>query len=162
MDSVFFRPWVRTLLIWVGLILYWASIYLPPDYGEPYIQTINGIKYIMQDPIPLPGYYWFLCILAIAFTMTGCYIWTRLKNRHWAFMFWGLLSPIGLLGISLLNNKSTQTVETTETTTQDEATVKIDITPTTEKPIHKPVNPVLWAVLATVILGILIIIGWVK
>lgn len=38
----------------------------------------------------------------------GCYVWTKLKGRHWAFMFWGLLAPIGLLGTSLLRDRSSE------------------------------------------------------
>jgi len=102
----FIKPWIRTSLIWLGLILFWTVWFLTPEYGEPYITTIRGVEYIMQDPLPIPGYYWFLFVLAATFTMIGCYIWTKLKNRHWAFTFWGLLTPIGLLGIALLKDKS--------------------------------------------------------
>ena len=45
-------------------------------------------------------------LFALGLLLCGCYLWTQLKNRHWAFMFWGLLSPIGLLGISLLRDKT--------------------------------------------------------
>lgn len=45
-------------------------------------------------------------IIGIILILTGCYLWTKMKNRHWAFMFWGLLTPIGLLGISLLRDKT--------------------------------------------------------
>lgn len=45
-------------------------------------------------------------VIAIACLLSGAYIWTRMKNRHWAFMLWSLLAPIGLLGISLLKDKS--------------------------------------------------------
>lgn len=45
-------------------------------------------------------------LVGLAMTLTGCYMWTKIKNRHWAFMFWGVLTPIGLLGISLLQDKS--------------------------------------------------------
>ena len=103
---MFIKDGVRTLLIWLGLILFWGVNFIPPDYGEPYVETVGGVQYIMQDPLPIPGYFWFLFILAVAFTMTGCYIWTKLKKRHWAFMFWGILTPIGLLGISSLKNKN--------------------------------------------------------
>lgn len=44
-------------------------------------------------------------IIALGITLYGCFLWTQWKNRHWAFMFWGLLAPIGLLGISLLKDK---------------------------------------------------------
>lgn len=50
--------------------------------------------------------WWPLWLVGITLTLIGCYQWTKLKNRHWAFMFWGLLAPIGLLGISLLHDKS--------------------------------------------------------
>jgi hypothetical protein len=46
-------------------------------------------------------------VASLFFTLTGCYIWTKLKSRHWAFMFWGILAPIGLLGISLLEDRTT-------------------------------------------------------
>jgi hypothetical protein len=103
---MFIKDWVRTLLIWAGLILFWSLNILATQHGEPYITTIDGELYMVQDPIINWEPYWFLFTLAMAFNMTGCYIWTKLKNRSWAFMFWGLLTSIGLLGISLLQNKS--------------------------------------------------------
>lgn len=106
------KSYVRTTLVWLGLILSWATNLLATTYGDPYILTIEGVDYIAQDPIMNLGLFWFLSSVAIAFTMTGCFIWTRLKNRHWAFMLWGLLSPIGLLGVSLLKDKSGEDVHT--------------------------------------------------
>ena len=103
MDSVFFKPWVRTILIWAGLILTWLLSYGVIGYGEPYVVYDDLYAYTYQDQQPS---YWFFTVLAIALLMTGCYIWTRLKNRAWVFMLWGLLAPIGLLGISLLRDKS--------------------------------------------------------
>jgi hypothetical protein len=47
-----------------------------------------------------------LFILSFALTLWGCYLWVDLKNRKKVFMLWGLLTPIGLLGISLLKDKS--------------------------------------------------------
>ncbi len=47
--------------------------------------------------------YWVSGTIAI---LVGCYLWTRIKNRHWVFTLWGLLAPIGLLGISLLKAKN--------------------------------------------------------
>ena len=44
-------------------------------------------------------------IFSLVLILYGCYYWVRWKNRHWAFTLWGLLSPIGLLGISLLKRK---------------------------------------------------------
>lgn len=46
------------------------------------------------------------CLVSILF---GCFLWTRLKNRHWIFTLWGILAPIGLLGIALLRDKSEKT-----------------------------------------------------
>ena len=69
----------RTALIVIGLII-------------SFISNLSG--------------WWFLTIIALILILIGCYQWTRLKNRHWAFMFWGILAPIGLLGISLLKDKS--------------------------------------------------------
>ena len=48
----------------------------------------------------------FFYAVALGLTFWGCYLWTRLKNRHWAFMFWGLLTPAGLIGIWKLKDRS--------------------------------------------------------
>jgi len=48
----------------------------------------------------------FMYLISVSLLLNGCYIWTQIKNRHWAFMFWGLIAPIGLLGISLLKDNS--------------------------------------------------------
>ena len=45
-------------------------------------------------------------IIGAGLSVYGCYLWTKIKNRHWAFCLWGILTPIGLLGISLLSDKS--------------------------------------------------------
>ena len=42
----------------------------------------------------------------VVLVMIGCYRWTKEKNRHWVFMLWGLIAPIGLLGIALLRDKT--------------------------------------------------------
>lgn len=109
---MFLNSTTRTILIWVGLVLFWGLNAVSTQYGPPYIATYEGIEYYVQDPLVSWELYWFLYTLALAFTMTGCYIWTRLKNRSWAFILWGLLTPIGLLGISLLKDKSSN-VQTT-------------------------------------------------
>jgi hypothetical protein len=41
-------------------------------------------------------------LVALTFILIGSYQWTREKDRHRVFMFWGLLAPIGLFGIVLL------------------------------------------------------------
>jgi Fic family protein len=47
-----------------------------------------------------------LVIIGIIVSVLGCYWWATGKNRHWAFMLWGILVPIGFLGVALLRNKS--------------------------------------------------------
>jgi len=50
--------------------------------------------------------YWLaIALLGLSLTFAGCVLWAQRKNRHWAFGFWGLLAPIGFLGISLLKDK---------------------------------------------------------
>lgn len=100
---MFIKSWVRTVLIWAGMILFWLLNLGVIGYGAPYEVTVGDWVYTYQDQL---NYFWFLYVLALAFSLTGCYIWTRLKNRHWAFTLWGLLTPIGLLGIALLKDKS--------------------------------------------------------
>ena len=80
----------RTGAIWGGLILILISRGI-------ILATENLIALIIG-----------LVVLLFAFGLLlwGCYLWARLKNRHWAFMLWGLLSPIGLLGISLIRDKT--------------------------------------------------------
>lgn len=45
-------------------------------------------------------------ILGISIVLFACYLWLKGKNRHWLFMLWGLIAPVGFLGISLLKDKS--------------------------------------------------------
>ena len=40
--------------------------------------------------------------LGLIITLGGCYIWVRRKSRHPAFILFGILSPVGLLGIPYL------------------------------------------------------------
>lgn len=74
---------IRTVSILVGLtVTYLSYFYTNVNYGI------------------------LLLLLGMGLTLWGCYLWTSLKNRHWLFTLWGLLSPIGLLGIALLKDKS--------------------------------------------------------
>ena len=51
--------------------------------------------------------YWLVIVLiGFAIVMIGCVLWTQRKHRHIAFALWGLLAPIGFLGIALLKDKS--------------------------------------------------------
>jgi len=52
--------------------------------------------------------YWIAIVLVgMAITMVGCVLWVQRKHRHIAFALWGLLAPIGFLGISLLKDRNT-------------------------------------------------------
>lgn len=55
--------------------------------------------------LPYPAIFITL-IAGLGMSVYGCYLWTKLKSRHSAFALWGILSPIGLLGVSLLKDKS--------------------------------------------------------
>ena len=79
---------LRTVMVLGGLVMTYVS-----SYYRVYVNTDYW-------GVPL------LAFLGICSTLWGCYLWTSMKNRHWLFMLWGLLSPIGLLGIALLKDKS--------------------------------------------------------
>jgi hypothetical protein len=49
-----------------------------------------------------------ILVVGMGLVLWGCWLWTKLKGRHWAYMFWGLLTPLGLLGILFLKNKNQQ------------------------------------------------------
>ena len=51
-------------------------------------------------------FYRYASIVGICITLVGCYLWTRRKNRSWAFMFWGILGPGGFIILALLKDKT--------------------------------------------------------
>lgn len=57
--------------------------------------------------IPIDFTFWtpFFWWTGIGFMLYGCYLWTRLKNRHWALLFLGLW-PLGFLILYALEDKS--------------------------------------------------------
>jgi hypothetical protein len=77
----------RTALLWFGAILS-INGNIAIEIGRPYgaIATVIGV------------------IMAT----TGCYLWTRDKNRATGFALLGLLAPIGYLAIMSLKDKSPQ------------------------------------------------------
>ena len=60
-----------------------------------------------------------LLLLGLVLSVYGCYLWARLKGRYWTWMFFGLLSPIGLLVLAILKPKPEQasSISTTTRTT---------------------------------------------
>ena len=62
-----------------------------------------------------PWLYYGLLLLGLGLTVYGCYLWAKLKGRRWTWMFFGLLSPIGLIALAVL--KPRQQVPSAATTT---------------------------------------------
>lgn len=56
-----------------------------------------------------------LSFIGIIFWFWGCYLWVKLKNRHWAFTFLGFLSLIGILIISSLDDRSDKAIKERKT-----------------------------------------------
>lgn len=53
------------------------------------------------------GEYWLIpYTIGLVLAVVGCVLWAQRKKRHWLFGFWGLLAPIGFLGVSLLRDRS--------------------------------------------------------
>jgi uncharacterized membrane protein YfcA len=44
--------------------------------------------------------------VALLTSVFGCYLWAKLKNRHWMWMVFGLLAPVGFLMLAFLSDKS--------------------------------------------------------
>lgn len=79
---------MRNLFVWIGLIVGFI------------LNNLSRVVYLDTTS------YIIGMVFVLGSLLYGCYLWTRIKNRHWLFMLWGLLSPIGLLGISLLKDKA--------------------------------------------------------
>lgn len=80
----------RTGSIWFGIVIMFVGRFIQG------ISINSMVGFIIGIIIQLGG---------LALVLDGCYLWTRIKNRHWAFTLWGVLVPIGFLGISLLKDK---------------------------------------------------------
>lgn len=91
----------RTVFLIVGGIL---------EYG------VWWVPYLFSPFVPsageTPAWVWLIILSTIlsfigtVFWFWGCYLWVKLKNRHWAFTFLGFLSLIGILIISSLDDRS--------------------------------------------------------
>ena len=47
-----------------------------------------------------------ILVVATCMCVYGCYLWARLKGRHWVWMLFGLLAPAGFIALFLLRDKS--------------------------------------------------------
>lgn len=54
-------------------------------------------------------------IVGVLTSVYGCWLWCLRKNLHGAFCLWGILAPVGFLGISLLKDKSLENKDAKET-----------------------------------------------
>lgn len=55
-------------------------------------------------------YGFLISFVGIIIAVVGCVLWAQRKNRHWAFGLWGIIAPIGILGVSLLKDKQHKTI----------------------------------------------------
>jgi hypothetical protein len=44
--------------------------------------------------------------VALCTSVFGCYLWAKIKGRHWIWMIFGLLAPIGFLMLAVLRDKN--------------------------------------------------------
>ena len=86
----------RMLFVILGTLMLLVSA---PLAGACLILVLDGIwsRYFI---LPLGIY-----VAGLGLTLYGCYLWAKLKGRHWAWMFLGLLTPVGLLFLWKLKQK---------------------------------------------------------
>ncbi|RJO60668.1 MAG: hypothetical protein C4542_08565 [Dehalococcoidia bacterium] len=64
----------------------------------------TSIGYLSLLPEQLALAYSML-VVSTCMSVYGCYLWARLKGRHWIWMVFGLLAPAGFLMLAMLQNK---------------------------------------------------------
>jgi len=64
----------------------------------------TAIGYLSFMPSQLAIAYTML-VVSICMSVYGCYLWAKLKGRHWIWMVFGLLAPAGFLALAILPNK---------------------------------------------------------
>ena len=89
---------MKKTLLWVGTIFIISPFPLPLVFGMYFDNLFNSqpvftILFLLMYLVGWVCVFW------------GCYLWTKEKNRHWVYTLWGLLAPVGYLGIALLENK---------------------------------------------------------
>jgi hypothetical protein len=68
----------------------------------------TSIGYLSLLPEQLALAYSML-VMSLCMSVYGCYLWTKLKGRHWIWMVFGLLAPAGFLALAILPNKHQET-----------------------------------------------------
>ncbi len=46
--------------------------------------------------------------IGIFFWFSGCYLWAKVKGRHWTNMFWGCLWFLGLIILYMMEDRSVE------------------------------------------------------
>ena len=64
--------------------------------------TIIGYLSLLSENLALA---YSMTVVALCMSVYGCYLWARLKGRHWIWMIFGVLAPAGFLMLALLKNK---------------------------------------------------------
>ncbi len=67
--------------------------------------SVDGATMFIVLGLELPVWNLVLLFIGLGLSLYGCYLWARLKGRHWSFMFLGIITPIGLLPLALLKSK---------------------------------------------------------
>lgn len=80
---------IRTILLLIGTVIGYLS-FLPPQ----------------------PALAYSMLFVSLCLSVFGCYLWTKLKNRHWIWATFGLLAPAGYLVVALLKNRRQETPKT--------------------------------------------------
>ncbi len=68
----------------------------------------TSIGYLSLVPENLALAYSML-VVSICMSVYGCYLWAKLKGRHWIWMVFGLLAPAGFVMLAVLRDKSKDT-----------------------------------------------------
>jgi len=82
----------RTLSVFFGWLIWWFAT-----------ASANYCTSLGLGIFPL---HLILSVLGLGLSLYGCYLWAKLKNRHWAWMFLGIITPIGLLPLALMKDRS--------------------------------------------------------
>jgi len=82
----------RTLSVFFGWLIWWFAT-ASANYCTSLVFGISSLHLILS-------------VLGLGLSLYGCYLWAKLKNRHWAWMFLGIITPIGLLPLALMKDRS--------------------------------------------------------
>ncbi len=90
---------MRKVLLWVGAIgvgcpLPWLLVF------ALWLDTMLNTRPVFAMSLMLMYVVGWVCVF------WGSCLWVRGKHRHWIFILWALLAPIGYLGMALLKDKT--------------------------------------------------------